>query len=151
MENTKIEYAGFWKRFSASVIDAVVIVFFTVPILYLINSLASNSYFGGGYGRYEESFMMSYYAWSFYLLIIRWAYYAGMECSPFKGTIGKIAVGIYVTDTAGNNITFGQATGRFFGKMISGLTLYIGFMMAGFTDKKQALHDMMSNCLVLTK
>lgn len=149
MENKKIVYAGFWKRFSASVIDAVVIVFFTVPILYLINNIAINSYFGGS--NYADSFMMSYYAWSFYLLIIRWAYYAGMECSPFKGTIGKIAVGIYVTDAAGNNITFGQATGRFFGKMISGLILYIGFMMAGFTDKKQALHDMMSNCLVLKK
>ena len=150
MVNTKIEYAGFWKRFSASIIDAVVIVFFTIPILYLINQILLSS-FARGVEALDESFKISYCVWSFYLLVIRWAYFAGMECSPLKGTIGKIAIGICVTDTNGNNITFGQATGRFFGKMISGLILFIGFMMAGFTDKKQALHDMMSNCLVLTK
>jgi uncharacterized RDD family membrane protein YckC len=55
-----------------------------------------------------------------------------------------------VTDLNGNRISFGRASGRFFAKMISGLIPFgIGYIMAGFTEKKQALHDMVASCLVL--
>jgi uncharacterized RDD family membrane protein YckC len=74
-----------------------------------------------------------------------------MESSPFQATIGKVAVGIYVADLQGQRISFGRATGRFFGKILSGAILLIGYLMAGFTEKKQALHDTMAGCLVLVK
>jgi uncharacterized RDD family membrane protein YckC len=51
----------------------------------------------------------------------------------------------------GEKISFGKATGRYFGKIISGMILCIGYIMAGFTEKKQALHDMMAGCLVVRK
>jgi uncharacterized RDD family membrane protein YckC len=81
--------------------------------------------------------------------IAGWLYFALMESSAKGGTLGKMALGIKVTDTKGNRVTFGRATGRYFGKIISGVILYIGFIMAGFTQQKQALHDIMAGCLVV--
>jgi len=65
--------------------------------------------------------------------------------------VGKLTLGIVVTDEDGNRINFGRATGRHFAKMISFLILLIGFMMAGWTKKKQALHDKIAGTLVLFK
>ena len=85
-------------------------------------------------------------------IVLEWLYYALMETSKFQGTLGKMALGLIVTDLNGQPISFGRATGRNFGKIISRyFTLYIGFMMAGWTQQKQALHDMMAGCLVLRK
>ncbi len=84
-------------------------------------------------------------------IIITWLYYASMESSRKMATLGKMALGLIVTDMSGRRISFGRATGRHFGKIISGLLLCIGFFMAGFTQRKQALHDMMANCLVLRR
>ena len=80
-----------------------------------------------------------------------WLYFALMESSRFQGTLGKMAVQIKVTDLEGNRLTFGRATGRHFGKIVSGLTLGIGYIMAAFTEKKQGLHDIMAGCLVVRK
>jgi uncharacterized RDD family membrane protein YckC len=62
-----------------------------------------------------------------------------------------MAIGIKVTDLNGNRISFGRATGRYFAKILSGMILMIGYIMAGFTEKKQALHDMIASCLVVMK
>lgn len=74
-----------------------------------------------------------------------------MESSAKQATLGKMAVGIVVTDMNGGRISFGNATGRFFGKILSGLIIYVGFIMVAFTDKKQGLHDMMAGTLVVQK
>src|SRR5262249_45376562 len=83
------------------------------------------------------------------ILVVNWLYYALMESSSWQGTLGKRALSIGVTDLAGRRLTFGRASGRFFGKLISGMTFAIGYLMAGFTEKKQALHDIISGCLVV--
>jgi len=80
-----------------------------------------------------------------------WLYYALMESSKHQATIGKLALGLKVTDMNGQRISFARATGRYFGKIISGMILLIGYIMAGFTEKKQALHDIMANCLVVKR
>jgi uncharacterized RDD family membrane protein YckC len=74
-----------------------------------------------------------------------------MESSAWQGTLGKKALGLTVTDLEGRRISFGRATGRYFAKIISTLILCIGYMMAGFTERKQALHDMIAGTLVLRK
>ena len=74
-----------------------------------------------------------------------------MESSSKQATFGKMIVGIIVTDMEGKRITFGKATGRYFGKFISGFVLSIGYLMAAFTAKKQALHDILSSCIVINK
>jgi uncharacterized RDD family membrane protein YckC len=77
-----------------------------------------------------------------------WVYFASLESSPWRATLGKKALGLMVVDLAGNRISFPRASGRFFAKIISSMTFLIGFLMAGFTAKKQALHDMLAGCLV---
>jgi uncharacterized RDD family membrane protein YckC len=85
-------------------------------------------------------------------LVLGWLYYAGMESSEHQGTLGKMALGLVVTDINGQRLSFGRASGRFFARIITSFVpLGIGFIMAGFTEKKQALHDMIASCLVLRK
>lgn len=84
-------------------------------------------------------------------IVAAWLYFALLESSKLQASIGKLALGIIVTDMEGNRITFGKATGRYFGKIISAIILYVGFMMAGFTEKKQGLHDIIAGTLVWKK
>lgn len=84
-------------------------------------------------------------------LILHWIYFAGMESSNTQGTLGKMALGIKVTDLKGSKIDFGKATGRYFGKIISALIHLIGYIMVAFTQKKQGLHDIMAGCLVVNR
>ena len=82
--------------------------------------------------------------------VAKWLYFAYLESGEKQATWGKQALGIYVTDLAGQRVAFGRATGRFFAKIVTGLIpLGIGFIMAGFTERRQALHDMIASTLVL--
>jgi len=86
------------------------------------------------------------------LIVGQWLDYAWMESSEKQATLGKLALGLVVTNTEGRRISFGRASGRFFAKMITGLIpLGIGYIMAGFTERKQALHHMIASCLVVKK
>jgi uncharacterized RDD family membrane protein YckC len=79
-----------------------------------------------------------------------WLYYAYFESSDWQASVGKKVMNLIVTDLNGNRISFGRASGRYFAKIISGLIpLGIGYILAGVTEKKQALHDMIASCLVL--
>ena len=79
-------------------------------------------------------------------------YWVGMEASPAQGTLGKIALRIKVTDLDGNRIGFAKALGRYLGRMVSQYaTAGLGYLMVAFTDKKQAVHDIMAGCLVVDK
>jgi uncharacterized RDD family membrane protein YckC len=74
-----------------------------------------------------------------------------MESAPQQATLGKMALGLKVTDLQGEPISFARATGRYFGKIVSSLIFFVGFMMTGWTEKKQALHDIMAGTLVVKK
>jgi type II secretory pathway pseudopilin PulG len=63
-------------------------------------------------------------------------------------TPGKRLCGLYVTDTGGHRLSFGRALWRNVAALLSYATLYIGFFMAGFTGRKQALHDMLAGTIV---
>ncbi|MDA2913784.1 RDD family protein [Acidobacteriia bacterium AH_259_A11_L15] len=78
-------------------------------------------------------------------------YFAFMESSSWQATLGKKALSLMVTDSDGNRLSFGRALGRNLAKIVSSLTLLIGYLMAGFTQKKQALHDMIAGCLVVKR
>jgi len=80
-----------------------------------------------------------------------WLYFAVLESSAMQATPGKLALGLYVADVNGRRIGFGKASGRFFGKILSSLLLGIGYVVAAFSARKQALHDMISGCLVLRR
>jgi uncharacterized RDD family membrane protein YckC len=148
-------YAGFWLRFVAFIIDAILLVFVGSILTFPFGaSIGTRDFLHGHRGfNPEEGFALL--AALFWVIVIRvvlhWLYFAGLESSAWQGTLGKMALGLQVTDVAGQRISFGRASGRFFGKWISGLILFVGFIMAGFTEKKQALHDMMAGCLVIRK
>lgn len=147
-----VTYAGFWLRFVALIIDAIIVdLALGIPIAIIFGAMGISV---ATMGRPEE--MMGAFFGVFALvevvaIVAVWLYYALMESSSWQATLGKKALGLYVTDMNGQRITFGRATGRYFGKIISGIILLIGYIMAGFTEKKQALHDMMAGCLVLRK
>jgi uncharacterized RDD family membrane protein YckC len=141
----QVSYAGFWKRLGAYLIDSL-IVGIVAGIIGAIIIAATGS-------DVEED--SGYTAVDGFIQVIAffggWIYYALMESSPKKATLGKMALGIVVTDYEGKQISFGKATGRYFGKLISAIILLIGFLMAGWTEKKQALHDMMAGTLVVNE
>jgi len=138
-------FAGFWRRFAAYTIDAVIIGFVMNSMYWFIrNQIQIGSSF-------DVSENMTNVIFSLLNGIFCWCYFSGMESSPLQATLGKWLVGIYVTDMEGNRIGFGKATGRFFSKIISAIILTVGYWLAGFTAKKQALHDMIAGSLVLKK
>jgi uncharacterized RDD family membrane protein YckC len=144
-------YAGFWLRFVAAIIDGVVtgaVFGAIVGLLAVPLGLASMSH------DPEQIFAalspVIFFLWcgSF---VAQWLYFALLESSSWQGTLGKKALGLIVTDMMGKRISFARATGRHFAKIISGMILLIGYLMAGFTERKQALHDMIAGCLVFRK
>jgi uncharacterized RDD family membrane protein YckC len=154
-------YAGFWLRFVAYVIDsAIVAVAFGVVVAIAIASVGLRFFRGFAPGLYDRPvnpfFPVATLGVILVLLpitiLITWLYFALMESSQHQGTLGKMALGLLVTDLQGQRISFARASGRFFAKFITGLIpLFIGYLMAGFTEKRQALHDMIAGCLVLKR
>jgi len=84
------------------------------------------------------------------LLVIagQWLYEAFMQSSQYQATLGKMIFGMKVTDLYGNRISFARATGRHFAKWLSAMLFCVGFIMVGFTERKQGLHDMLAGTLV---
>jgi uncharacterized RDD family membrane protein YckC len=150
-----VAYAGFWLRLVAFLIDLIVLYFVgTIITLPFIASMGLRGIMRGRMPMSPEEWMPLMGAFIRLILIrtvLNWLYYALLESSAWQATLGKKALGLEVTDLEGRRISFGRATGRFFAKMISALILWIGFIMAGFTEKKQALHDMIAGTLVIRK
>jgi uncharacterized RDD family membrane protein YckC len=154
-----LPYAGFWVRFVALLIDGVIlsIPFFLVAIglVFRFRSfhfLARGNRFGPPDAAFMGPVILGFFFAFAIFIVVRWVYFAGMESSARQATFGKVAMSVYVTDLKGQPVTFGRATGRFFAKIVSGLIpLGIGYIMAGFTEKKQALHDMIAGTLVVRK
>ncbi len=145
-----IAYAGFWFRAVAYFLDTATLGFVLGGIV--LRPILLKNHVGPSVQD----------AWKFYsgdspqatalLLLIQlvsWLYFAAFESSPWQATPGKKVLGLLVTDLEGRRLSFIRASGRYFGKIISSLLFGIGFFMAGFTEKKQALHDMLAGCLVL--
>jgi uncharacterized RDD family membrane protein YckC len=136
---TAVVYAGFWRRFVAAIIDAIL-----VAVVLIVADIVL--------GAIVDARSTTFATISSGLSIgVGVAYYVGQESGRKQATLGKRALGIIVTDLQGNRISNGRAVGRYFAKLLSALTLAIGYFMAGFTEKKQALHDMIAGTLVVVK
>jgi uncharacterized RDD family membrane protein YckC len=126
-----MKYAGFWKRFAASLIDSVILI----PIGYLAALIGSND---------NDSLKVLIVS-----TIFTWLYFSIFESQGWQGTPGKHFMKIIVTDYSGNKISFARATARYFAKYLSTLILLFGYIMVAFTKRKQALHDLIAETLVL--
>ena len=155
-------YAGFWLRVAAALIDGIIL---GIPLVFVwILMFASAMPFfmharANGNPALVLMAMLPRLVFVFVLFLLGcWLYWAAMESSTWQATLGKRAVGVYVTDLAGNRVTFGRASGRFFAgrgigaiPSIGGLYFLVSCVMAGLTERKQALHDMIASCLVMRK
>lgn len=160
-EITEKRYAGFGKRMAAMLIDRVIISIASNYAYWEIHREALRSieknqqFYKKIFPKVDTSYDMAdnlaYVGLSFVFIFVLWCYNAGMESSPWKGTIGKRLIGLEVSDLSGNRVSFIKATGRYFGKTLSIIVLCFGYIAMLFNDKKQTWHDSMSGCIVTEK
>ena len=135
-----LNYAGFWIRFAAYFIDYIVLSIFSWALMAMFGISAFLDP-----NNIDFSLLIGVYL---VIFVIATLYYVLMESSATQGTLGKMAVGIKIGKENGERITPLNALGRLFSKIPSALILYIGFIMAGFDSKKQALHDKIAGTYV---
>jgi uncharacterized RDD family membrane protein YckC len=157
---SSVQYAGFWLRVVAYLIDSVVLglgfmaLFVPFAVMTGLTAVLGNIHPGedprdvgavlGG------TFFLGLFTVVSLAFLGGWLYHAKMESSSWQATLGKKALNLRVTDLYGARISFARASGRHFAKLITGMIpLGVGFMLAGLTERRQALHDMIAGCLVL--
>ena len=123
-----LQYATFGQRLVATLIDVAIL------------SLATGSVVVATFGM---GVTLGFFA--------PWLYEAFMMSSEWQATVGKRVMAIVVTDIDGKRMSFARATGRHFAKYVSALLLGIGFIIAAFTARRQALHDMIAETLVIKR
>lgn len=133
-----VSYGGFWIRFAAAFIDGIILGVIRAPLQAITG--------GNQTGSTSSSLTGTATLLS---LLIGVVYYALMESSSWQATVGKKALGLKVTDLNGNRISKGTAFGREFAKILSAIILGIGYIMAAFDSRKQALHDKIAKTLVV--
>ena len=140
----EVKYAGFWKRLGAFLVDLGV-----TGLIFLALAIVGPILLGPRLGVPRGSVILASGAVAW--LVTTWLYWALMESSSKQGTVGKDLLGIVVTDAEGNRMSFSKATVRHFGKLASALPVMAGFVMAGFTARKQGLHDLITGSLVVKR
>jgi uncharacterized RDD family membrane protein YckC len=143
-----IRYGGFWIRVVAAIIDGIllgIVVFPVLGILGLSIGLAGSQVSMPEIGVH---LVRGIVGWVLFMGA-GWLYEAGLESSSKQATVGKMALGLKVTDEDGRRISFARASARYFSKILSRMILLIGYIMVGFTQRKQGLHDMIAGTLVI--
>ncbi len=158
----QFQFGDFWARFVAYVIDGLIMgvaVFALFVPLAAITGAAAHLRLLEDAPRHGEinpaiigAIISVIFTFLGAALLITWLYHAYLESSSWQATIGKRVMSLYVTDLNGQPISFLNATGRHFAKIVSGLIpLFLGYIMAAFTERRQALHDMIAGTLVLRR
>lgn len=153
VHGAEVVYAGFWKRVAAYCVDSLIVGVAGFVIAMAIGMVLGLGMagIGGGSDAMGIGFIMIQLLINLLSIALAAAYYAGFHASSGKATPGKMAVGIKVVRTDGARISIARGIGRYFAAMLSGLILCIGFAMAAFTERKQGLHDMLCDTLVVDK
>lgn len=153
IDRSDIVYAGFWRRFAASVLDSFVVTIASYAILIPAMLLGgiNMANMQGGSADDPTAMLMTMIPAYLLMIVLQAVYFAWMHSRPAQATLGKMAVGIKVARPDGTTIGFWRGIGRYFGLILSAIPLYIGFIMAGFTDRKRALHDMVSDTVVVDR
>jgi uncharacterized RDD family membrane protein YckC len=125
----KVKFAGFWLRLIAFIIDGILL-----GVIGLFVNLGSSNFSSVSTGVN---------------LLVGWLYFSLLESSSWQGSVGKKILNLKVVGRKGNRISFLRATGRYFSKIISAAIFMIGFIMIAFTKRKQGLHDMIAETLVV--
>jgi uncharacterized RDD family membrane protein YckC len=149
-----VRYGGFWRRCLAWTIDVVLIsaafssalILLTLLLRLPVGSLTNQiNVFSPDYNSGAAQ------PWMVVLWILGGVYWAMCESSRHQATLGKIALGLVVTDVSGQRISLLRASLRYVSKQVNVVTLGVGYFMAGWTHQKQALHDKMTSCVVVRR
>lgn len=150
----EVVHVGFWKRAAALFIDSMVVGFVYYIVMFaamLVLGVGTFAMIGNNSAASGPALlgMMGLV----YLLypVVSAVYYAGFESSSRQATLGKMAVGIKVVDSDGRRLSLMHALGRWLSVTLNYLTLYIGYLMAAFTERKRGLHDMVAGTLVVDR
>ncbi len=153
------DYAGFWKRVAAYILDAIILYIPSLLIQKMMGGDAAEAAMKQAQAAAPgDPHVMMLALTQFYsamfpavliISVITWLYFAFCESSAWQATIGKLALGIRVTDTQGARISMPRALGRYPAKYLSAFILCIGFLMVAWTQRKQGLHDLIASTLVL--
>ena len=136
-DKDEVEYVGFWPRVGAYILDFIILMIIAVLFGAFIGLLFWEA------AVYMDGF------WDLFGIVLTWLYFAWWESSDKQATPGKTAIGAKVVDTNGNRISFGHATGRHLGKILSGIIFGIGFLIVAFHPEKKGLHDHVANTYVI--
>lgn len=157
--NAPVKFASFVKRAAAFAVDAAIAVAVYGLLIYLVNRLLAlpveyTPFLERGLSLTISPYVREHFAelvalYSLLKLAVLFPYFAVLESSPLQATVGKWLLGIKVTDLTGKRISFARAAARFFAKILSGQFLLIGYFIAAFTEKSQALHDLLAATLVV--
>ncbi len=142
-------YAGFWLRVAAWLIDAVILG----PIAVLASALVVGVMAWAWVpptGAAVPGYAFAAWLWVCPVVFaLSWLYCSGCESSRWQATPGKRVLGLRVTDARGHRIGFARASARWVGRLASAAMAGIGYLLAGWTARKQALHDLMAGCCVV--
>jgi uncharacterized RDD family membrane protein YckC len=145
-----LRYAGFWIRFAAHIIDGLVIgaANFIVVAIIVAASLGAMS---SGHGRHPDAAMLVIQLIGNLVSVVLAMTYETWMVGAYGATLGKMACGLRVIRPSGQKVTYGRACARYWAKWLNLLTLLVGYIMAGFTNQKRALHDMICDTRVIWK
>jgi uncharacterized RDD family membrane protein YckC len=155
-------YAGFWIRAAAHILDNLIV---SVPFIFIWVIIVSVAVGTGVFTQLVQqqrdgqptapspalvgTIILLYLFLIFGRIVVVWLYHAILESGPHEATWGKRIVGLKVTSFSGQRISFKHASGRYFSTFITGMTMGVGYLMVAFTERKQALHDMIAGTLVI--
>ena len=134
-----VGYGGFWIRVVAYVIDVILVGLVLSVVMSIVGLRQLNT----------EDLSDIDPRVNLLTLLVFWLYFALLESSERGATVGKMAMGLRVVTNDGKRLSFLNATGRFFARILSGAIFCIGYIMVAFTDRKRGLHDMIANTLVI--
>jgi uncharacterized RDD family membrane protein YckC len=141
-------YGGFWIRVVSALIDFVLMFTALFPVRFLVGSMVTVAGMDAQMSMHDLFLLRRIIRIAIGILLV-WIYRASMESSRFQATVGKLAMRLKVTDLEGNRISFGRASGRYFSKWLSAFALGLGYLMVGFDQQKQGLHDRIAGTRVL--
>ncbi|HEY1936626.1 MAG TPA: RDD family protein [Candidatus Angelobacter sp.] len=150
-----LPYGGFWIRLLAHLIDHVILGAVAAPFVFIMILPAALRVARQAELNNDPSpellltVVGSVFMYVALAFVGQWLYEALLTSSSWQGTIGKHILRLKVVDQAGQRISFGRATGRFFAKILSSMFFCIGFIMIGFTERKTGLHDLIAGTMVL--
>jgi uncharacterized RDD family membrane protein YckC len=146
-------YGGFWVRLVAFIVDSIVVFVVAIPFIAVLTAMGILHH-GLNFEHMENpnpedvaALVAVGVGVRAVLIVLNWLYEALLTSSAWQATLGKKLLNLRVTDEAGNRISFARASGRYFAKFLS-YFLFIGFIVAAFTDRKRALHDILAGTLV---